>query len=73
MIIVGCAGFTIHRSEDSGFDYKISSQSGIFTAELTTFLVVGMGYVGFLIDNYYFSFGKSTDLKKKHADYYFYV
>jgi hypothetical protein len=38
-LIVGYAGFTIHRYENS--------PAGILTAELTTFVAVGMGCVGF--------------------------
>jgi hypothetical protein len=34
-LIDGCAGFAIHRTGEGGFDYKISSPAGIFTAELT--------------------------------------
>jgi hypothetical protein len=38
-LIYGRTGFAIHRTEDGGFGYKISSPSGIFTAELTVLFV----------------------------------
>jgi hypothetical protein len=37
-LIDGCAGYAIHRTEESGFGYnKIPSMAGIFTAQLTAF------------------------------------
>jgi hypothetical protein len=30
-LIDGCAGFALHRTEEGGFGYKISSPAGIFT------------------------------------------
>jgi hypothetical protein len=38
-LIDGRTGFAIHRTEDGGSGYKISSPSGIFTAELTVLFV----------------------------------
>jgi hypothetical protein len=32
-------GFAIHRTEEGGFDYKLSSRAGIFTAEVTALFV----------------------------------
>jgi hypothetical protein len=38
-LIDGCAGFAIHRTEEDGFGYKLSSPAGVFTAELTALFV----------------------------------
>jgi hypothetical protein len=38
-LIAECAGFVIRRTEEGGFGYKISSPTGIFTAELTALFV----------------------------------
>jgi hypothetical protein len=34
-----CVGLVIHRTEEGGFGYKISSSTGMFTAELTALFV----------------------------------
>jgi hypothetical protein len=38
-LIDGCAGLAIHRTEEGGFGYKLSSPASIFTAELTALMV----------------------------------
>jgi hypothetical protein len=44
-LIDRCAGFAIHRTGKDGFDYKIPSLAGIFTAELTV-LFVSLQHIG---------------------------
>jgi hypothetical protein len=39
------AGFAIHRTEESGFGYKILSPTGIFSAELLTAFFVALRYI----------------------------
>jgi ribonuclease HI len=34
-LIEGCAGFAVHQIGGGGFRYKILSQAGVFTAELS--------------------------------------
>jgi hypothetical protein len=40
MTWIDAQGFAIHRFEEGGFGYKITSPAGIFTAELTILFVI---------------------------------
>jgi hypothetical protein len=48
LLIDGCTGFAIHRTEEGDFGHKLSSLAGIFTAELTA-LFVTLRHIGEVI------------------------